>query len=244
MNYYTSILSRDGFGAQYQRIIATYIFCCMNNVQFAYRPFSYIEHNYENDTLFNDKIESLINIKDAIINVNNRIIVKEIDFGKIIMPFFEKNIDVCCSSKYMDNIKQLYWTNKNKNYYNNNKFNIAIHIRRDNPHDNGNAGERVTTPNKHYLNVMSLIREKHRGKDIMFHIYSQGVPSSFVEFINDDTQLYINDNLFSTFMGMVAADCLVTSKSSLSYVAALISDGEIYYTKFWHGPKKDWIIIS
>ena len=244
MNYYTSILSRDGFGAQYQRIIATYIFCNIHNLQFAYRPFNYIEHNYENDTLFNDNIESLINIKDAMINVNNKINVKEIDFGRIIMPFFEKNIDICCGSKYMDNIKQLYWKNKNKNYYNNNKFNIAIHIRRENAHDNGNAGERITTPDEYYLNVMSFIREKHKDKEITFHIYSQGKIEDFVKFINDNTELHINDNLLSTFMGMVAAECLVTSKSSLSYVAALISDGEIYYTKFWHGPKKDWITIS
>ena len=165
MNYYTSILSRDGFGAQYQRIIATYIFCCMNNVQFVYRPFNHIEHNYENDATFNNKIECLINLKDTFINVNNQMNVKEINFGRIVLPFFEKNIDVCCSSKYMDNIKQLYWPNKNRNYYNNNKFNIAIHIRRENPHDNGNAGERVTTPNEYYLNVISKIRDTKKIKN-------------------------------------------------------------------------------
>jgi hypothetical protein len=39
-----------------------------------------------------------------------------------------------------------YKTNKN------NKTNIAIHIRRDNQHDMGRAGERITTPNCYYLN--------------------------------------------------------------------------------------------
>ena len=40
---------------------------------------------------------------------------------------------------------------------------------------------------------------------------------------------------------MVSAEILVTSPSSLSYIAALISDGEIYYKKFWHNPRKNWI---
>lgn len=34
------------------------------------------------------------------------------------------------------------------------------------------------------------------------------------------------------------ADILIISPSSLSYVAALISDGEIYYKPFWHKPRK------
>lgn len=241
--YYTSILSKDGFGAQYQRIISTYIYCNMNNIPFAYSSFNYIEHNYNNDTHFNNKIERLINLENEIVNAKDIQNVRELDFGKIVLPFFEKNIDLCCSSIYMDNIKKLYWKNKNKNYYNNNKFNIAIHIRRENLHDYGNAGERVTTPNNHYLNTISVIRQKHTDKDLEFHIYSQGKLDNFTEFVNNDTLLHINDDLIETFMGMVAANCLVTSKSSLSYVAGLISDGEIYYTRFWHGPKKNWIVI-
>ena len=54
--------------------------------------------------------------------------------------------------------------------------------------------------------------------------------------------LHLNDDVDNSFIGMVAADILVTSPSSLSYVAALISDGEIWYKPFWHPPLKHWII--
>jgi hypothetical protein len=48
-NYYTSIISTDGFGSQFQKIIQTYIYCRIHQLDFAYRPLEYVEHNYNND---------------------------------------------------------------------------------------------------------------------------------------------------------------------------------------------------
>ena len=44
--YYTTEKSYDGFGAQYQRIIQTYIYCKMHNFDFVYRPLDIVEHNF------------------------------------------------------------------------------------------------------------------------------------------------------------------------------------------------------
>ena len=66
----------------------------------------------------------------------------------------------------------------------------------------------------------------------------------FKKFVNDDVYFYLNDSICDSFIGMVSADILVTSASSLSYIAALISDGEIHYKKFWHNPIKNWIIYQ
>ena len=136
-------------------------------------------------------------------------------------------------------IKNCFWKNKNKNFYNNN-INIAVHIRRENIEDRGLAGDRATTPNNYYLNIMNRIREKH--KNALFHIYSQGELINFQELIKDDVIFYLNHDIINTFIGMVSANILVISPSSFSYVAALISDGEIYYKPFWHKPRKSWII--
>ena len=76
---------------------------------------------------------------------------------------------------------------------------------------------------------------------MLFHIYSQGDISKFKKFANDDVYFYLNDSICDSFIGMVSADILVTSASSLSYIAALISDNEIYYLPFWHNPRKNWI---
>jgi hypothetical protein len=243
---YTYIKLREGFGAQYQKIIQTYIYCKIHKLDFVYSPLEDLEHNYDNDIEYVDKLENTMNLKINIINLNENIAAEQLDYGSIVMKYFEKNIDECCECEHMKFIKDCFWVNKNKDYFKNDKLNVAIHIRRDNLHDNGRAGERVTTPNSYYLNIMNIIREKYNDKDnqVLFHIYSQGDETKFIDLVNSDVKMYLNYDIIESFIGMVAADILVTSPSSLSYVAALISDGEIYYKKFWHNPRKNWIICG
>ena len=44
--YYTTVISTDGFGAQFQKIVQTYIYCKMHNLFFCYNPLHSVEHNY------------------------------------------------------------------------------------------------------------------------------------------------------------------------------------------------------
>jgi hypothetical protein len=241
---YTSIKSNDGFGSQYQRIIQTYIFCKIHNLTFAYDPLEMVEHNYSNDNDYTDKLEWLMNLKNNIVNLKKNTTVEYLHYGSIVQPFFENNIDECCKSEHMNFIKKCFWENKDKSFFNNNKLNVAIHIRRENYIDKGLAGDRVTTPNSYYLNVMNVIREKYKEKEILFHIYSQGDIRNFIDLVENDVMFYINYDIIKTFTGLVSAELLVISPSSLSYVAALISDGEIYYKRFWHRPRSNWIICG
>jgi hypothetical protein len=162
------------------------------------------------------------------------------------MKYTEENIDISCENEHMNFIKDCFWQNKNRFYFNNNKINVAVQIRRENSHDNGSSGERTTTPNNYYLNIMNNIREqnKNNNKELLFHIYSQGDINQFKELENNDVTFYLNYDVIETFIGMVSADKLIISPSSFSYVAALLSDGEIYYKKFWHNPKKNWIVCG
>jgi len=244
---HTIATTTDGFGAQYQKIIQTYIFCKLNNLIFLYKPFSNVEHNYDNDINYIEKIENLVNLKNNITNIdiNSNEYIKELNYTWDVRPFFEPNIDLCCNSEHMKFIKDCYWSNKDRNFYNNNKFNVAIHIRRENnPVDRGGlAGDRANTPNSYYLNVMNHISKKYSDKDIIFHIYSQGDINNFRDLENNNVKFYLDYDVFESFKGLVSSDVLVISPSSFSYVAALISEGEIYYKPFWHNPKKEWIII-
>jgi hypothetical protein len=240
---YTSIKSSDGFGAQYQRVIQTYIFCKIHNMPFLYSPLDSVEHNYNNDITYTRQLEDLMNLEKHIPNWNRTMNVEQLDYGSIVMPFFERNIDKCCNSEHMHFIKNCYWQNKTKNYFNNDNINVAIHIRRENLRDNGQAGARATTPNRYYLNIMNAIRDKYNpaGKELLFHIYSQGQIEQFAGLNGSDVKFYLNYDIVETFKGMVSAEILVISPSSLSYVAALISDGEVHYKRFWHNPKQTWI---
>jgi hypothetical protein len=161
-----------------------------------------------------------------------------------VSTFVENNIDEYFENEHLEFIKKCFWENKNKNYFNNDRFNVSIQIRRENSHDSGCAGERATTPNQYYLNIMNLIREKYKNKNILFHIYSQGSIKNFVEFMGEDVYFHLDEDIINTFIGMVASEVLVISPSSFSYVAALISDGEIYYKQFWHNPRKKWIVCG
>jgi hypothetical protein len=242
MTYYTTHKAFDGVGAQYQRIIQTYIYCKSTGLQFVYTPFDTIEHNYQNDPNFINQQEELVNL------YNNLPLVKgtqanPIGYGKV-MPWFESNIDMACNSEHMKFIKKCFWENKDRDVYKNNKKNIAIHIRRSNTGDKGTAGERITTPDEYYLNIMKNIRNKYQAEDLQFHIYSQGNLGNFDKYKEKDVVLHIDEAVNTSFICMVGADILVTSPSSFSYIAALISDGEIYYKRFWHKPCTNWIICG
>lgn len=241
MQYYTNTQGLDGFGAQYQRIILNYIYCKINNLQFVYNPFLKIEHNYNKDPLFIENIENLINLKKNITNNCQELNTQFINFG-IVCKFFESNIDFYCQSEHMQFIKNCFWQNKERDYFKNGKINVAVHVRRPNPHDNRKQGS--DTPDNYYLNIIRIIREKYKKIDLLFHIYSQGEDKNFEIFKAEDTILHLNEELPLTFISMVAADILVTSASSLSYAAALLSDGVIYYKRFWHNPRKDWFIFD
>lgn len=242
--YYTLIKCNDGFGAQYQKIIQTYIYCKLHNLNFAYSPIEFIDHNYDNDINYVNKIEEFINLKNNIINKDANIDIEELDFGSIVMKYTEKNIDLCSNNEGMDFIKDCFWENKERNYFKNNKMNIAVHIRRENKHDNGLAGERATTPNAYYLNIMNNIREKYVDKELQFHIYSQGELEHFKDLEKEDVEFHLNEEITSTFIGLVAAEILIISPSSFSYVAALLSNGIVYYKQFWHNKKREWILCG
>jgi len=243
----TPIAERDGFGAQYQRIIANFIVivCKYGIDSLHYKPITYLEHNYDNSNEFIDNIENLINLKENVHLMETNKKYKQINFG-IICKEFEQNIDYYCQSVPMNFIKKCFWENKDRNVFKNNKINIAVHIRRGNIHDRGQAGVRITTPNEYYLNIMNRIRRKYNehNKELLFHIYSQGETNNFAILQKEDVIFHLDEDICKTFTELVAADILLTSPSSLSYVAALISDGEIYYKQFWHKPRSNWIITS
>jgi len=249
MSVYTNIVSADGFGAQYQKIIQTYLYCKMHGLSYAYTPFSNMEHNYTNDTDFIKKKEDLINLYKNVPLSNQTDNVVIMDFFKQVRSWYDAdktqhNISIACESEHMDFIKECFWENKERDVYKNGKKNVAIHIRRSNPHDLGQAGDRITTPDEYYLRIMEYIRKKYNNAELLFHIYSQGNEEDFIKFVSEDVVLHIDEDIDTSFICMVGADILVTSPSSLSYVAALISDGEIYFKQFWHMPRKEWIICK
>jgi transcription initiation factor TFIID subunit 8 len=244
MNYITIKSRGDGFGAQFQNII--YAICYAdyfkNIITYVHVPIHSIEHNYNNDPDYNTQIEDLMNLRNNIPTQNNYDNLHQIHTTPV-YSFFETNIDILLKSEIISKLKKIFWMNKNKNHFNNNCKNIAVHIRRPNSFDNRLFG--ADTPDEYYLKVINNIRNQYNNDKLIFHIYSQGDINNFEKYKNNDTILHIDEDICNTFIGLVAADILVMSRSSFSYTAGLLSDGIIYYHHpFYHRPASHWIVCD
>ncbi len=243
MTTYTNNKLIDGFGSQYQKIVQTYVLCKMRNMDFVYRPLTSMEHNYDNDSNYLDKMENLMNIKNNVTNLQNEEDVETLNHMWVIKEF-EKNMVEYSTNPHIEFTKKCFWQNKERDFFKNKKINIAVHIRRENTHDKGLAGPRATTKNDFYLSIIKHIRTSFKDKELLFHIYSQGEKDNFKEFESNDTIMHIDENIEDSFIALVAAEILVMSPSSFSYVAGLLSDGIVFYKPFWHLPKKEWIVAK
>jgi hypothetical protein len=239
MSYITIKPRTDGFGAQFQNIIACIIYAEHHNMKYIHIPFKHMEHNYAKDNTFLDKIEDLINLKEYY-TTNNDYIKYDMINHEPLYYYLESNIDMCIKSDSMSKIRNIFWSNKNRKHFNNNFKNVAIHIRRPNMHDNRTDG--TDKPDNYYIDIINKIRSENNN--IRFHIYSQGKLSLFDSYINDDVILHIDEDICTTFIGLVASDILVMSASSFSYAAALLHEGIVYYLPFWHKPSSNWIIYN
>lgn len=239
----TNPARNDGFGGQFQTIIYSVIFAELCDMKFLYSPFRDMEHNYDNDPEFIQKKETLINFIGNFA-INDDIQTQSAISAESYVRFFENNLEPCVSSAALKRIKEIFRANKNiEDYFNPNEFNIAIHVRRPNPHDNRIQG--TDTPDATFTGIIDSLREIYASKHPKFHIYSQGNINKFKDsFTADDIVLHLDESLEQTFTSLVLADVLVTSPSSLSYTAGLISNGAVYYIRFWHPPLPNWNIIN
>lgn len=250
-NYYTTRHRTDGFGAQFQNIIfdILYTYSNTNSNTYVFPGIDSFEHNYNNDLGYTNRLIQYMNLKDHFSGGGGGG-GGDLHLGTIhryttdVYSHVEDNISKLITSEPMKLIKSLFYADKTTPF-DTRYHNVAVHVRRPNPHDCRIEGTNDT--DSYYLNVIRYIRKNHDssdGKHLRFHIYSQGGTGAYDEYMNnnDDTVLHLNEDVLLTFHGLVFADTLVTSASSFSYTAALLSNGAIYYKDFWHKPADSWIV--
>ena len=239
---YITITDRDdGFGAQLQHILFGMMYTEKKGLNYLHKPIVSMAHNYNNDPFFIKKIEDFLNINGHFNTIEE---IKEYDIVPFwtLYPFVTEYFDICFyGSNAISNYKSIFWNNK-KRQLSQDVMNIAVHVRRFNSCDWDKT--RIES-DSYFLNLIQKIRETYDGPKI-FHIYSQGSLAEFNEYIKDDIVLHLNEDVCDTFLGMVSADILITSKSALSYCAALLTDGIVYFIKFgeFNPPSDRWIICS
>lgn len=240
----TNDLRYDGFGAQYQSLIWTILFTEVGGHRFLYSDIREMENPTHDTKRFIEDAVKTMNVKGHYAEVTS---VGKIPIFAPKWPYFygeiEQDMERYHSSPSFAKIKSLYYQNKSSPF-DSTYFNVAVHIRRPVAQDTRIEGS--DTPNSYYLSVMNAIQQMYnqKGKQIKFHIYSQGTPDMFHEYKNFPIELHLDDDTFESFKGMVFADVLVISASSMSYTAALLSNGTIIYKPFWHPPRKHWMIAE
>lgn len=187
------------------------------------------------------------------INLNRKIIQsyagKKVIFIAEQDQFFRNQYEV------IDDIKRKFYNApaRKKDYliYSPQNFNIAIHVRRgdimDNP-SNPNLAMRYLS-NDYFEKVLNQILTKlQTPKNIHIYFFSQGKPEDYPEFTHyPNLHWCMNMNAQDSFLHLVYADLLITSKSSFSYKPALLNNGiKVCPRNFWHGypNQEDWILCE
>lgn len=143
---------------------------------------------------------------------------------------------------------------EDKLLYKTGEMNIACHVRRGDimaglKNGDPSLAKRYLT-NDYYVKALRIAVKKAKELQRAYHIYvfSQGEAADFKEFSEFENVTFCLDmGAQQSFLHMVRADILITSKSSFSYKPALINKGiKICPADFWHAypSNETWILLD
>ena len=142
---------------------------------------------------------------------------------------------------------------KDKVIYKDGDFNIAIHVRRGDimqgdVHSDPELAKRYQD-NTYFVNALRSVLEYFQDRaNIQIYLFSQGKQEDFQEFLEfPNLHFCLDMDAQSSFLHMVYADVLITSKSSFSYKPALLNRGiKFCPADFWHGypNRRGWVLLD
>lgn len=177
--------------------------------------------------------------------------------GEKVVFFTEANQFYRDQYGVMDDISAKFFSAKSRQrdrlIYDPAYFNVAMHIRRtvviDSKVIEENEAQKAKrwTGNEYYEEILKALAKIRVGKPIRIHVFSTGKPEEFESFKKyGDVRICSDFDEYHSFVHMVFADLLVTSKSSFSYKPALMSKGiKVCPEGFWHGypDRSDWFVV-
>lgn len=266
-----------GVGHQLANWIAGYWFAKVFGIKYAYSPFTssavpfrpnrwdYILGFREGEITVEELLkEGYKKVQLPYFDENNKVHMKEIQriidsyAGEKVVFFTEANQFYRDQYGVMDDIRKKFFSaparKDDQLIYDRSNYNVALHIRRqvviDSKVIEENTEQRAKrwTGNEYYEEVLKALVKLNVGKPIKIHVFSTGKPEEFEAFKKyGDVQICSDLDEYASFIHLVYADLLVTSKSSFSYKPALMSKGiKICPEGFWHGypDLPDWFIVG
>jgi hypothetical protein len=124
------------------------------------------------------------------------------------------------------------------------RFTIVVHIKR---------GSKITPcrkpfkdfdpylPNLHFQNLI----DKYMKPNARVVIFSQSDSyESFDSFKDKGYELHLDEEITDAWRHIVMADVAILSRSSFSFVPAVVSKGTVVYTPFWYKPIRGWDTVG
>lgn len=234
---YTIRGKTDGFGAQYNAILSGLAFCEHSpDYNYIHTPLKSVSHGWRDKT---NELNEFIGIPNGV-GSNVKIHTSQRHGNKNV--YSDRQPSNWYDEKTLAKIRGYYWsTPKPQNC----KQDIAIHIRRGDvqPDGQGKDNRKRFTPNEFYNRKIPKVLSIY-PEDYTIVILSEGKMSEF-ESIMDEWPPSLkkrifwklgthheNDcefNLITAFHQMVTAKVLVQSQSSLSYIAGILNENEVWF---------------
>jgi hypothetical protein len=270
-NYFTAVPNPGaGIGHQLANWIAGYWFAKQFGLRFAHSPFS--SPKWEYFLGFGEGVptcDELVNrhgYKRVLLPLFNEKSREEVELVKKIIASYQDAPVVFCAEQdqfYADqfgiqeDLQQKFYSGKarreDKLIYAEDSFNIAIHVRRG---DIANAPKNSIHTvglrwqgNDYFEQVLTeVVGTVRTTKPIFIYLFSQGNRENFVDFEKfNNIRFCLDMDVHDSFLHMVYADVLITSKSSFSYKPALLNKGiKVCPRDFWHGypSTHDWVLAD
>ena len=157
----------------------------------------------------------------------------------------------------MDEIQKKFYSAparaKDRLIFDKDSYNIALHVRRGDIMENiKKANSSVAMRyqgNEYFLQALKTTIEYLKDKEnVQIYLFSQGKEKDFPEFTGiNNLHFCLDMNAQDSFLHMVYADALITSKSSFSYKPALLNQGiKFCPADFWHSypDTPDWVLLD
>jgi hypothetical protein len=269
-SFYTAIPnSGAGIGHQMANWIAGYWFAQQFGLKFAHSPFSKVNWEFflgfgvgekKTDYLLANghkkvRLPLFDELKESEVELQQQIIASY--SNKKVVFVAEQDQFYCDQFGVIEAIVEKFHTaparKEDQLIFDTESFNIAVHVRRgDIVVGQENKNENLLMRwqgNDYFVKVLAnVLISLETTKPIAIYLFSQGAAKDFSEFEQfPNLNFCLQMNAQDSFLHMVSADLLITSKSSFSYKPALLNKNiKVCPKDFWHGyPKtKDWIMAN
>jgi len=263
-NYLTTFPNRSaGIGHQLTDLISAYSISKELNLNFCFTKFENKSWNdffsfYQIFTNFH-KLQQYNKVKLPRFNIDNNeefLIIK-----KIINSYDNKTIFLCeidqffyeqtkyITAKLVNHISKRVKSRSIFKINNPPKYYIGVHVRRGDILSEKNNKKLRFLPFSYFKNILNDLISKLNPNEYRILIFSNESKSVCVNHFKgfDNVEYFINTNDIDSFANMVNCSILITSKSSFSYNAAILSKNiKICPKNFWHSypDSKNYILAS